>query len=97
LLETAIDLDVKLYACKMSMDVMEIGKEDLIDQVSGLMGGAGYIKEASESSVTLFVRSAKGIIGRPLSFPQTLLARIPGDWASAPNCTGMFELAGFFV
>jgi peroxiredoxin family protein len=55
LLETAIDLDVKLYACKMSMDVMEIGKEDLIDEVSGLMGVAGYIKEASESEVTLFI------------------------------------------
>jgi len=55
LLETAIDLDVKLYACKMSMDVMEIAEEDLIDEVSGLMGGAGYIKEASESSVTLFI------------------------------------------
>jgi peroxiredoxin family protein len=55
LLETAIDLDVKLYACKMSMDVMEIAEEDLIDEVSGLMGGATYIKEASESSVTLFV------------------------------------------
>lgn len=55
LLETAIDLDVKLYACKMSMDVMEIAKEDLIDGVSGFMGVAGYIKEASESGVTLFV------------------------------------------
>jgi peroxiredoxin family protein len=55
LLQTAIDLDVKLYACKMSMDVMEITQEDLIDKVSGLMGVAGYIKEASESEVTLFI------------------------------------------
>jgi peroxiredoxin family protein len=55
LLRTAIDLDVKLYACKMSMDVMEIAKEDLIDEVSGFMGVAGYIKEASESGVTLFI------------------------------------------
>jgi len=55
LLETAIDLDVKLYACKMSMDVMEIAEEDLIDEVSGFMGVAGYIKEASESDVTLFI------------------------------------------
>ena len=55
LLETAIDLDVKLYACKMSMDVMEIAEEDLIDKVNGLMGVAGFIKEASESSVTLFI------------------------------------------
>lgn len=55
LLETAIDLDVKLYACKMSMDVMEIAGEDIIDEVSGFMGVAGYIKEASESGVTLFI------------------------------------------
>lgn len=55
LLQTAIDLDVKLYACKMSMDVMEIAREDLIDEVSGFMGVASYIKEASESGVTLFV------------------------------------------
>ncbi len=55
LLETAIDLDVKLYACKMSMDVMEITQEDLIDEVDGLMGVAGYINEASESEVTLFI------------------------------------------
>jgi peroxiredoxin family protein len=55
LLETAIDLDVKLYACKMSMDVMEIAEEDLIDEVSGFMGVAAYIKEASEADITLFV------------------------------------------
>jgi peroxiredoxin family protein len=55
LLQTAIDLDVKLYACKMSMDVMEIAPKDLIDEVSGFMGVAGYIKEASESEITLFV------------------------------------------
>ncbi len=55
LLQTAIELDVKLYACKMSMDVMEIAKEDLIDEVSGLIGVAGYIKEASESGITLFI------------------------------------------
>jgi peroxiredoxin family protein len=55
LLETAIDLDVKLYACTMSMDVMEIAKEDLIDEVNGFMGVAGYIKEASEADLTLFI------------------------------------------
>ena len=55
LLETAIDLDVKLYACKMSMDVMEISREDLIDEVSDVVGVATYIKEASESGLTLFM------------------------------------------
>jgi peroxiredoxin family protein len=55
LLQTAIDLDVKLYACKMSMDVMEIKQEDLIPGIAGLMGVAGYIKDASESEITLFI------------------------------------------
>ena len=55
LLETAIDLDVKLFACKMSMDVMEISREDLIDEVSDIVGVAAYIKEASESGITLFM------------------------------------------
>lgn len=55
LLETALELDVKMYACKMSMDVMEITEADLIPGVCGLMGVAGYIKEASESEVTLFI------------------------------------------
>jgi peroxiredoxin family protein len=55
LLETATDLDVKLIACKMSMDVMEIAREDLIDEVSDVVGVAAYIKEASESSITLFM------------------------------------------
>jgi peroxiredoxin family protein len=39
----------------MSMDVMEISSEDLIDEVSGFMGVAAYIKEASESGITLFM------------------------------------------
>jgi peroxiredoxin family protein len=52
--ETATDLDVKLIACSMSMDVMEIAREDLIDEVSDVVGVAAYIKEASESKITLF-------------------------------------------
>jgi len=55
LLETAIDLDAKLLACKMSMDVMEISREDLIDEVSDVVGVAAYIKEASESGIRLFM------------------------------------------
>ena len=55
LLETATDLDVKLLACKMSMDVREISREDLIDEVSDVVGVAALIKEASESGFTLFM------------------------------------------
>jgi peroxiredoxin family protein len=37
------------------MSMMEISREDLIDEVSGFMGVAAYIKEASESGITLFM------------------------------------------
>jgi peroxiredoxin family protein len=53
--QTAIDLDVKLLACKMSMDVMEITKDDFIDEVEGVVGVATYMKHAAESEVTLFI------------------------------------------
>jgi peroxiredoxin family protein len=54
LLEQAREQGVKLVACEMSLNVMEIGKEDLIEGVK--MGGVGtFIGEASESSVQLFI------------------------------------------
>jgi len=55
LLRTAIDLDVRLLACKMSMDVMEITRDDLIDEVEDVVGVATYIKHAAESELTLFI------------------------------------------
>ncbi len=55
LLQTAIDLDVRLLACKMSMDVMEITRDDLIDEVEDVVGVATYIKHAAESELTLFI------------------------------------------
>jgi peroxiredoxin family protein len=53
--DTAVDLGVKMYACKTSMDVMEIKQSDLIPEVCGVMGVAAYIKDASESEITLFI------------------------------------------
>jgi peroxiredoxin family protein len=53
--ETAVDLGVHLLACKMSMDVMEIGREDLIDEVEDVVGVAKFIKEAANSSIQLFI------------------------------------------
>jgi peroxiredoxin family protein len=53
--QTAVDLDVKLLACKMSMDVMEITKDNLIDEVEDIVGVATYMKHAAESQVTLFI------------------------------------------
>lgn len=53
--ETAIDLGVKLYGCQMSMDVMEIPKEKMIDEVTECVGVAFFIEQAQQSDVTLFI------------------------------------------
>ncbi len=53
--QTAIDLDVKLLACQMSMDVMEITRDDLIDEVSDVVGVAAFIAVAGESEINLFI------------------------------------------
>jgi peroxiredoxin family protein len=52
--QTAIDLGVKLLACQMSMDVMEITREDLIDEVSDVVGAATYCNEALQGQA-LFI------------------------------------------
>ena len=53
--QTAIDLGVKLYGCQMSMEVMEIPKEKMIDEVAQCVGVATFIEQAQEADVTLFV------------------------------------------
>ncbi len=53
--QMAIDLDVKLLACQMSMEVMEIDKEDLIDEVEDAVGAATFIAEAQDSDIQLFI------------------------------------------
>ena len=45
---------VRLVACTMSMDVMGITKEELIDGVE-LAGVASYLGDAEVSNVNLFV------------------------------------------
>ena len=53
--QTLIDLDVHMIACKMSMDVMEITREDLIDEVEDVVGVAKFVKEAAQSKIQLVV------------------------------------------
>ncbi len=52
LLEMAVEGGVRLIACQMSMDVMGIKKEDLIDGVE-VAGAATFISFASENAITL--------------------------------------------
>jgi peroxiredoxin family protein/rhodanese-related sulfurtransferase/TusA-related sulfurtransferase len=54
LMRQAMESGVKLVACSMSMDVMGIRKEELIDGVE-IGGVAHFLGEADESNVTLFV------------------------------------------
>lgn len=53
--QTALDLGVKLYGCQMSMEVMEIPREKMIDDVAQCVGVATFIEQASQADVTLFV------------------------------------------
>ena len=53
--QTAIDLGVKLHGCQMSMAVMEIPKEKMIDEVAQCVGVATFIEQAQQADVTLFV------------------------------------------
>jgi peroxiredoxin family protein len=50
-----LDLDVHFLACKMSMDVMEITREDLIDEVEDVVGVAKFVQEAAGSAIQLFI------------------------------------------
>lgn len=54
LMRQAIDSGVKLVACTMSMDVMGIREEELIDGVE-LAGVASYLGDAEKSNVNLFI------------------------------------------
>jgi peroxiredoxin family protein len=53
--QTAIDLGVKLYGCQMSMEVMEIPQQKMIDEVAQCVGVATFIEQAQQADVTLFV------------------------------------------
>ncbi len=54
LIKKAMDNGVKMIACTMSMDVMGITKEELIDGVE-FAGVGTYLGDAEESNVNLFI------------------------------------------
>ncbi len=54
LIKTAMDNGVKVVACSMSMDVMGIKREELIDGVE-LAGAAAMLANAEESDMSLFI------------------------------------------
>jgi len=53
--KTALELGVKFLPCQMSMEVMEIKREDLIDGVEDPCGVATMLERADRSKQTLFI------------------------------------------
>jgi peroxiredoxin family protein len=52
--ELAVEADVRLIACQMTMDLFEYSLEDMIE-VPELGGAATYIEVATQSGINLFV------------------------------------------
>ena len=54
LIQSAIDSGIEIVACQMSMDLMGLQKEELIDGVK-IAGVGYYLGEAEDSNVNLFI------------------------------------------
>lgn len=52
--ELAIEADVQMIACQMTMDLFEYKREDMIDGPS-IGGAASYIEVASKSDINLYI------------------------------------------
>lgn len=53
--QMAIDLGVTMLACQTSLEVMELSREDLIDEVQDVVGVASLLELAAQSKMTLFI------------------------------------------
>jgi len=52
--DLAVEADVRMIACQMTLDLFEYGQEDLIDGVE-IGGAATYIEVATQSHINLFI------------------------------------------
>ena len=52
--QQAIDNGVEFIACQMSMDVMGVSREELLDNVT-VGGVASYMERAEQACVNLFI------------------------------------------
>ena len=55
LIKDAKELGVKLIACEMTMDLMNVPKETLLPEVTEIGGVGTYLDSASNSQVNLFI------------------------------------------
>ena len=52
--ELAVEAEVRLIGCQMTMDLFEYGQEDMIDGIE-IGGAATYIEVATKSHINLFI------------------------------------------
>ncbi|MGO9971528.1 MAG: DsrE/DsrF/DrsH-like family protein [Solirubrobacteraceae bacterium] len=55
LLQMAKELDVKLWPCQMTMDLMGLQREDLIDGLGEPAGAATALERMKRSAISLFI------------------------------------------
>jgi peroxiredoxin family protein len=55
LLEMARDLDVKLWPCQMTMDLMGLRRADMIDGLDEAVGAATALERMKRSAISLFI------------------------------------------
>jgi len=52
--EAAVDLEVRMIACQMTMDLFEYDRKEMIDGIE-LGGAATYLETATKSDINLFI------------------------------------------
>ncbi len=55
LIKDAKELGVRLIACDMTMDLMNVSKDTLIPEVTAIGGVGSYLDNASDAQINLFV------------------------------------------
>ncbi len=55
LLEAAMESGVTLWPCQMTMDMMDVHREDLIDGLAESVGAATFLEFAAKADITLFI------------------------------------------
>ena len=55
LIQTSHDMGVKFLGCQMTMDVMGVRREDLIDEVDDTVGAAAFVAEALDADISMFI------------------------------------------
>jgi peroxiredoxin family protein len=52
--DMAVEVDVRMIACQMTLDLFEYSKDDMIDGIE-IGGAATYIECATQSDINLFI------------------------------------------